>query len=121
MAGMQPTAAVKAATVWLGACGTRLVPLMPLTHPRCLPFCCAEQYMNLKYVMRCGQPSDRFHSFVHTPSFLLFCAEEYMNLKYVMRCVNESMRLYPHPPVLLRRAMVEDELPGEIALDLVHH
>lgn len=36
-----------------------------------------------------------------------------MNLKYVMRCVNESMRLYPHPPVLLRRAIVEDELPGE--------
>ena len=77
--------------------------------------------MNLKYVMRCGQPSDRFHSFVHTPSFLLFCAEEYMNLKYVMRCVNESMRLYPHPPVLLRRAMVEDELPGETSLDFVHH
>ncbi|PSC76848.1 carotene epsilon-chloroplastic [Micractinium conductrix] len=38
--------------------------------------------------------------------------EDYMNLKYVMRCVNESMRLYPHPPVLLRRALVEDELPG---------
>ena len=36
-----------------------------------------------------------------------------MALKYVMRCVNESMRLYPHPPVLLRRALVEDELPGE--------
>lgn len=35
-----------------------------------------------------------------------------MALKYVMRCVNESMRLYPHPPVLLRRAMVQDELPG---------
>ena len=39
-------------------------------------------------------------------------AEDYMALKYVMRCVNESMRLYPHPPVLLRRALVEDELPG---------
>lgn len=36
-----------------------------------------------------------------------------MNLKYVMRCINESMRLYPHPPVLLRRALVEDTLPGE--------
>ena len=34
-------------------------------------------------------------------------------LKYTMRCVNESMRLYPHPPVLLRRAMVPDELPGD--------
>lgn len=33
-------------------------------------------------------------------------------LPYVMRCINESMRLYPHPPVLLRRADVEDELPG---------
>ncbi|KAL4446664.1 hypothetical protein ABPG77_007908 [Micractinium sp. CCAP 211/92] len=38
--------------------------------------------------------------------------EDYMNLKYVMRCINESMRLYPHPPVLLRRALVEDTLPG---------
>ena len=38
---------------------------------------------------------------------------DYAGLKYVMRCVNESMRLYPHPPVLLRRALVEDKLPGE--------
>lgn len=37
---------------------------------------------------------------------------QYGALKYVMRCVNESMRLYPHPPVLLRRALVEDTLPG---------
>ncbi|KAL3153385.1 hypothetical protein ABBQ38_011724 [Trebouxia sp. C0009 RCD-2024] len=38
--------------------------------------------------------------------------QDYTQLKYVMRCVNESMRLYPHPPVLLRRAMVQDQLPG---------
>jgi hypothetical protein len=38
--------------------------------------------------------------------------EDYMQLKYLMRCVNESMRLYPHPPVLLRRAQVADTLPG---------
>lgn len=37
---------------------------------------------------------------------------DYGQLKYVMRCLNESMRLYPHPPVLLRRALVEDKLPG---------
>lgn len=37
---------------------------------------------------------------------------DYGSLKYVMRCVNESMRLYPHPPVLLRRAIVDDVLPG---------
>ncbi|KAF6257977.1 CYP97C3 [Scenedesmus sp. NREL 46B-D3] len=37
---------------------------------------------------------------------------QYAELKYVMRCVNESMRLYPHPPVLLRRARVPDVLPG---------
>ena len=37
---------------------------------------------------------------------------DYGHLKYMMRCVNESMRLYPHPPVLLRRAMIADELPG---------
>lgn len=37
----------------------------------------------------------------------------YQELKYLMRCVNESMRLYPHPPVLLRRAEIADELPGD--------
>ena len=31
---------------------------------------------------------------------------------YAMRCINESMRLYPHPPVLIRRALVDDRLPG---------
>ncbi|KAG0600420.1 hypothetical protein M758_11G032600 [Ceratodon purpureus] len=33
-------------------------------------------------------------------------------LKYLTRCINESMRIYPHPPVLLRRAKSADELPG---------
>ncbi len=37
---------------------------------------------------------------------------QYGQLAYVMRCVCESMRLYPHPPVLLRRAKVADTLPG---------
>ena len=37
---------------------------------------------------------------------------DFMALRYVMRCVNESMRLYPHPPVLLRRAQIADTLPG---------
>ncbi|CAL8471950.1 g11492 [Coccomyxa elongata] len=37
---------------------------------------------------------------------------DFMELKYLMRCVNESMRLYPHPPVLLRRAQIADTLPG---------
>ena len=39
---------------------------------------------------------------------------DYQQLKYLLRCVNESMRLYPHPPVLLRRAQIQDELPGRI-------
>jgi cytochrome P450 len=38
--------------------------------------------------------------------------EHFRRLPYVMRCINESMRLYPHPPVLLRRAIRDDELPG---------
>ncbi len=37
---------------------------------------------------------------------------QYGQLGYVTRCVCESMRLYPHPPVLLRRARVPDTLPG---------
>lgn len=40
---------------------------------------------------------------------------DYTQLKYMMRCVNESMRLYPHPPVLLRRAQIQDELPGALS------
>ncbi|WIA43808.1 hypothetical protein OEZ86_010226 [Tetradesmus obliquus] len=38
--------------------------------------------------------------------------QQYAELKYTLRCVNESMRLYPHPPVLLRRARQPDVLPG---------
>ena len=38
----------------------------------------------------------------------------YQRLRYLLRCVNESMRLYPHPPVLLRRAQLADELPGKL-------
>ncbi|PWA60478.1 cytochrome P450 superfamily protein [Artemisia annua] len=38
--------------------------------------------------------------------------EDIKNLKFITRCINESMRLYPHPPVLIRRAIVADELPG---------
>ena len=33
-------------------------------------------------------------------------------LPFLVRCINESMRLYPHPPVLLRRADISDTLPG---------
>ncbi|TXG58397.1 hypothetical protein EZV62_016226 [Acer yangbiense] len=41
------------------------------------------------------------------PSF-----EDVKDLKFLTRCINESMRLYPHPPVLIRRAQVADVLPG---------
>ncbi|GAB4856531.1 cytochrome P450 [Ancistrocladus abbreviatus] len=34
------------------------------------------------------------------------------DLKFLTRCIMESLRLYPHPPVLIRRAQVEDILPG---------
>jgi carotene epsilon-monooxygenase len=37
---------------------------------------------------------------------------EAMAMPYCMRCINESMRLYPHPPVLIRRASEADTLPG---------
>ncbi|KAL5995158.1 cytochrome P450 [Asimina triloba] len=38
--------------------------------------------------------------------------EDVKALKYLTRCINESMRLYPHPPVLIRRARINDVLPG---------
>eukprot|EP00198_Chlamydomonas_reinhardtii_P009555 XP_001698892.1 cytochrome P450, carotenoid hydroxylase [Chlamydomonas reinhardtii] len=33
-------------------------------------------------------------------------------LRYTTRVVNEALRLYPQPPVLIRRAMQDDVLPG---------
>ena len=39
--------------------------------------------------------------------------QDYSQLRYLTRCVCESMRLYPHPPVLLRRASIPDTLPGQ--------
>ncbi|KAM7262778.1 hypothetical protein ACFE04_000461 [Oxalis oulophora] len=38
--------------------------------------------------------------------------EDIKALKFLNRCIIESLRLYPHPPVLLRRAQVADVLPG---------
>nr|GMD41554.1 carotene epsilon-monooxygenase, chloroplastic [Ipomoea batatas] len=38
--------------------------------------------------------------------------EDIKNLKFLTRCIIESLRLYPHPPVLLRRAQEADVLPG---------
>eukprot|EP00242_Pyramimonas_sp_CCMP2087_P000478 CAMPEP_0198229318 /NCGR_PEP_ID=MMETSP1445-20131203/114058_1 /TAXON_ID=36898 /ORGANISM="Pyramimonas sp., Strain CCMP2087" /LENGTH=596 /DNA_ID=CAMNT_0043909775 /DNA_START=83 /DNA_END=1873 /DNA_ORIENTATION=- len=40
------------------------------------------------------------------------CYEDVREMPYLMRCINESMRLYPHPPVLIRRATRDDVLPG---------
>ncbi|PON56157.1 Cytochrome P450, E-class, group I [Parasponia andersonii] len=38
--------------------------------------------------------------------------EDVKDLKFLTRCIIESLRLYPHPPVLIRRAQVADVLPG---------
>ena len=38
--------------------------------------------------------------------------EDMMNLKFTTRVINESMRLYPQPPVLIRRALEEVTLDG---------
>lgn len=43
--------------------------------------------------------------------------EDIKNLKFLTRCIMESLRLYPHPPVLLRRAQVADILPGNYKID----
>lgn len=38
--------------------------------------------------------------------------ESIKQLKYTMRVINESMRLYPQPPVLIRRALEDDVIGG---------
>lgn len=38
--------------------------------------------------------------------------DDLFGLTYLRWCVAESMRLYPHPPVLIRRAIEDDVLPG---------
>ncbi|KAE9590032.1 putative carotene epsilon-monooxygenase [Lupinus albus] len=43
--------------------------------------------------------------------------EDIKDLKFLTRCIMESLRLYPHPPVLIRRAQVPDELPGAYKVD----
>ena len=34
------------------------------------------------------------------------------SLRYTTRVINESMRLYPQPPVLIRRALEDDVFDG---------
>ncbi|PSC75082.1 cytochrome P450 superfamily [Micractinium conductrix] len=38
--------------------------------------------------------------------------EELRSLRYTTRVINESMRMYPQPPVLIRRALADDVLGG---------
>ena len=38
--------------------------------------------------------------------------DQIKDLRYLSRCIAESMRLYPHPPVLIRRATDRVRLPG---------
>ncbi|PRQ43697.1 putative carotene epsilon-monooxygenase [Rosa chinensis] len=38
--------------------------------------------------------------------------DDIKDLKFLTRCIMESLRLFPHPPVLIRRAQVADVLPG---------
>ena len=40
--------------------------------------------------------------------------EDLKELKYTTRVINESMRLYPQPPVLIRRALEDDVLGGYV-------
>ncbi|XP_020594044.1 carotene epsilon-monooxygenase, chloroplastic-like isoform X1 [Phalaenopsis equestris] len=43
--------------------------------------------------------------------------DDVKELKYLNRCIHESMRLYPHPPVLIRRAQAADILPGNFKVN----
>ncbi|KAL5067795.1 hypothetical protein RYX36_018682, partial [Vicia faba] len=43
--------------------------------------------------------------------------EDIKDLKFLTRCIMESLRLYPHPPVLIRRSQVPDELPGDYKIN----
>ncbi len=38
--------------------------------------------------------------------------EQLKELCFTTRVINEAMRLYPQPPVLIRRALMEDTLSG---------
>lgn len=44
--------------------------------------------------------------------FLNLTMGELLSANYLRWCVAESMRLYPHPPVLIRRALEDDYLPN---------
>ncbi|XP_057735508.1 carotene epsilon-monooxygenase, chloroplastic-like [Arachis stenosperma] len=44
--------------------------------------------------------------------------EDIKDHKFLTRCIIESLRLYPHAPVLIRRAQVPDELPGSYKVNV---
>ncbi|KAH7512052.1 hypothetical protein FEM48_Zijuj12G0049500 [Ziziphus jujuba var. spinosa] len=43
--------------------------------------------------------------------------EDVKNLKFLTRCITESLRLHPHPPVLIRRAQAADTLRGDYKIN----
>eukprot|EP00270_Netrium_digitus_P009242 TRINITY_DN2804_c0_g1_i4.p1 TRINITY_DN2804_c0_g1~~TRINITY_DN2804_c0_g1_i4.p1 ORF type:complete len:607 (+),score=185.29 TRINITY_DN2804_c0_g1_i4:22-1821(+) len=63
--------------------------------------------LNPEKMMKAQEEVDRVLKSVSHPSF-----SDTRELRYVTRCICESMRLYPHPPVLIRRALAADEIPG---------
>lgn len=46
--------------------------------------------------------------------------EDIRALGFTTRCLNEAMRLYPQPPVLIRRALEDDIVGGFRVIDLQH-
>jgi carotenoid epsilon hydroxylase len=73
-----------------------------------------SDYQELRYTMRCAVTSNVVPSCPACASQPRRLASARQEDAVSHRCVNESMRLYPHPPVLLRRSLVPDELPGAV-------
>ncbi|XP_068645523.1 carotene epsilon-monooxygenase, chloroplastic isoform X2 [Aristolochia californica] len=74
--------------------------------PSILRFLLASREENLGCLSRAQEEVDKVLQ-GRAPTY-----EDTKELKYLTRCINESMRLYPHPPVLIRRALAADVLPG---------
>lgn len=86
-------------------CTAQCRSLNPSTHPASFPLsfaCQAPAAPSDSSPLQCDRVLGG-----RKPTF-----EQVRELRYCMRVINESMRMYPQPPVLIRRALADDELGG---------
>ena len=94
--------------------------LQSCTTPSCPLKCCCKEPAGGKYALALTCLQLFKLSFAALPALQVDSVigdrcptlEDIRALRFTTRVINESMRLYPQPPVLIRRALEEDTLGG---------